>query len=134
MRSSRESSSSACFWTASGIFRVGDFLSILLDDGAIAFSEFFSDSVHLTTQQVLALLFLRAGIDVFTDPLAQLQLGEAFLLQAHGQRQPLDDVERLQQVDFLLDADVRRIAGGVGQRTGASDRSQERADPAVVAA
>ena len=80
------------------------------------FAELLADRVHLPAQEVLALLLLRAGFDVVADPLADLQLGEAFLLQPQRQRQPLDDVERLEQLDLLFEVEVRRVAGGIGQR------------------
>ena len=51
-----------------------------------------------------------------------------------GQRQPLDDVERFEQLQLLVDVQIRRVAGGVGQGAGIGDRAHERADPAIVAA
>ena len=50
------------------------------------------------------------------------------------QLQPLHDVERLEQLDLLLEGQVRRVAGGVGQRARLGDRAHEGAHPAVVAA
>ena len=46
----------------------------------------------------------------------------------------LGDVERLQQLDLVSQAQVRRVAGGVGQRARPGDRAQERADARVGAA
>ena len=57
--------------------------------------------------------------------LRTLQFGQPLLLEPHRQRQPLDDVERFEQLDLLVDVEVRRVAGRVGQRAGAGDRSHE---------
>ena len=51
-----------------------------------------------------------------------------------GEAQTLDHVERLQHVDLLGEAQVGRIAGGVGERAGVGDRAHERTHAAVVAA
>ena len=48
--------------------------------------------------------------------------------------EPLDHVERLEELNLLRDVEVRRIAGRVRQRAGTGDRAQERADPPIVAA
>ena len=56
------------------------------------------------------------------------------LLEAERQLEPLDDVERLEQLDLLLEGEVRGVAGGVGQRARLGDRAHEGAHPAVVAA
>ena len=48
--------------------------------------------------------------------------------------QALGDVERLEQLDLLLEGQVGGVAGGVGERAGLGDRAQERGDAAVVAA
>ena len=50
------------------------------------------------------------------------------------EREPLGDVERLEDLDLLLEADVRRVADRVGQRAGLADRAQPRADALVDAA
>ena len=97
-------------------------------------AQFLANRVHLLPQEVVPLLLLGAGFDVVPDALAHLQLGQPFLLQPQRQRQPLDDVERLQQFDLLCEVEIRRVAGGVGQRARLGDRAHERADPAVVAA
>ena len=51
-----------------------------------------------------------------------------------GELEALGDVERLQQLDLLLEGQVGRVAGGVGQRAGLGDRAQQGGDAAVVAA
>ena len=53
---------------------------------------------------------------------------------ASAELEPLDDVERLEQLDLLLEGEVRRVAGGVGQRARLGDRAHEGANAPVVAA
>ena len=48
--------------------------------------------------------------------------------------QPLDDVDRLEQLDLLVEVDVGRVGDRVGERAGLADRADERRDAAVVAA
>ena len=110
-------------------------LLAVVDRGAgVVFAELLADRVHLLAQEVFALLLLGAAFDVVPDPLAHHELGQAFLLQPQRQLQPLDDVERFEELDLLRHVEVGRVAGGVRQRAGMGDRAQERADPAVVSA
>ena len=62
---------------------------------AVVLAELLADRVHLAAQEVLALLLLRARLDVVADALAHLQLGQPVALQLQRQRQALDHVERL---------------------------------------
>ena len=110
------------------------FGAVLLGDRAVVLAELLANRVHLPAQEILALLFLRAGLDVVANALADAQLGEPVLLEPQRQRQPLDDVERFQQLELLVDVQIRRVAGRVRQRAGIGDRAHERADAAVVAA
>ena len=112
----------------------GDLLAVFLGDRAFVLAQFLANRVHLLPQEVVPLLLLGARFDVLPDALPHLQLGQPLLLQAQRQRQPLDDVERLQQFDLLCVVEVWRIAGGIGQRARLGDRAHERADAAVVAA
>ena len=48
--------------------------------------------------------------------------------------QPLDDVDRLEQLDALGEADVRRVGARVGERAGLGDGAQELAHAIVGAA
>ena len=92
------------------------------------------DRLHLLAQDVLALLLVRAGLDVLADLLAQLQLGQALALEVDDELQALGDVERLERAHLVLEGHVGRVADRVGQRAGIADRAQERADPLVRAA
>ena len=47
----------------------------------------------LLAQEVLALLLLRAGLDVVADAAAHLQLGEPLALEAERELEALDDVD-----------------------------------------
>ncbi len=103
-------------------------------DRAVVLAELLADRLHLLAQEVLALLLLRARLHVVADPLAHLQLGEPLALEANRQLEPLGHVERLQQLHLLLERDLGRVAGAVGQRARLGDRAQEGRDAAVVAA
>ena len=94
----------------------GDLLPIFLGDRTLVLAEFFTNRVHLAPQEILALLFLRTRLHVVADALADAQFGEPLLLEAQRQRQPLDDVERFQQLELLVDVQIGRVAGGIRQR------------------
>ena len=52
----------------------------------------------------------------------------------HGELEALGDVERLEDLDLLLERDVGRVADRVGQRARLDDRAQELGDALVGAA
>ena len=83
------------------------------------------DRLHLLAQEVLALLLVGALADVLADLPAQLQLDEPLALDLDGELEALGDVERLEDLDLLLEGDVGRVADRVGQRAGLDDRAQE---------
>ena len=87
-----------------------DLRAVLLDDGALVLAELLADRLHLLAQEVLALLLLGARLDVVADALAHLHLGEPLALEAHGELEPLDDVDGLEQLDLLLEGQVGRVA------------------------
>ena len=60
--------------------------------------------------------------------------GQALALHLEGELEALADVERLEQLDLLLEGQVGGVAAGVGQGARLGDRAQERRDAAVVAA
>ena len=109
-------------------------LAVFVGNRAVVFAQLLADGVHLTAQEVLALLLLRAVFDVVVDALSHLQLREPLPLELERQLEPLDDVERFEELQLLVEVQVRRIAGRVGQRAGVGDRPHERADPSIVAA
>ncbi len=111
-----------------------DLRAVLVRHRGVVLAELLADRVHLLAQEVLALLLLRALLHVLADALADLQLGQALALQLDGQLQALGHVERAQQPDLLLVAEVGRVPGRVRQRAGLGDRAQERGDAPVVAA
>ena len=53
-----------------------ELLPVLLDDRGVVLAELLADRVHLAPEDVLALLLLRALLDVLADAPAHLQLGE----------------------------------------------------------
>ena len=112
----------------------GDLLAVLLGDRGAVLAQLALDRLHLLAQDVLALLLVRAGLDVLADLLAQLQLGQALALEVDDDLQAVGDVERLERADLVLEGHVGRVADRVGQRAGIADRAQERADAVVGAA
>src|SRR6201985_3650316 len=84
---------------------LGDLGAVLLDDVGGVLAQLALDGLHLLAQEVLALLLVRAGLDVLADLAAQLELGQALALELDGQLEPLGDVERLEDVDLLLEVD-----------------------------
>ena len=121
---------------ADGLGQLGlrELAPVLVDDGGVVLAELLADRLHLAAQDVLALLLGGALLDVVADAPAHLHLGEPLALQRDRQREALLDVERLEELDLLLEAEVGRVADGVGKRAGLADRADERRDPAVVAA
>ena len=117
-----------------GHARARNLLAVFVGDGAVVLAELLANGVHLTPQEVLALLLLRAVFDVVVDALAHLQLRQPLALKLQRQLEPLDDVERFEELQLLGEVQVGRIAGGVGQRARVGDGPHERADPSVVAA
>ena len=111
-----------------------DLLAVVLGDGRRVLAELALDRLHLLAQEVLALLLVGARLDVLADALAHLQLGEPVALELQRALEALGDVEDLQQLDLLLEGQVGRVAGGVGERPRLGDRAQEGRDAAVVAA
>ena len=81
-----------------------DLRAVLVDDGALVLAELLADRVHLLAEEPLALLLLRALLDVVADAAPHLQLGEPLALELEGELQPLDDVDRLEQLDALREA------------------------------
>ena len=113
---------------------LGDLALVLLDRAALVLAQLLADRLHLLAQEVVALLFLGAGLDVLADPAAHLQLGQPLALEVDRQLQAGGDVDLLQQAQLLLAGQVGAEPGRVGQRARLLDRAQEGGDAAVVAA
>jgi hypothetical protein len=88
----------------------------------------------LAAQDVLALLALSALLDVFADPMTDLQLGQALALEPHGELEPLDHVNCLEQLDALFEGDLRSVGGGVCERADLANRAHEGRDAPIVTA
>ena len=134
MRSKRPSSRSACSRTASGIAASAIFVRYSsTTDPSSSPSSLRIESI-CWRRRYSRCCFSMPGVDVLADPLADLHHREALALERERELEPLGDVDRLEQLDLLLEAQVGRVAGGVGERAGLADRAQERLDAAVVAA
>ncbi len=83
----------------------------------VELAELLADGVHLTAQQELALGLLHALLDVGADALAQREVTQGLAGPLEHQAQPVLDVDRLEHSRLLLEVQVRRVAGGVRQRT-----------------
>src|SRR5436190_636852 len=113
---------------------LGDLGPIVLGNGGVILAELLADRLHLLAEDVLALLLLRALLDVLADAAADLQLGEPLALGLQGQLEPLDDVDSLEQLDALLEGELGCVRGRVCQCAGLADRADERGDAPVVSA
>ena len=80
------------------------------------------------------MLLLRPRLHLVADALAHAQLRQPVLLEPEGEGQPLDHVQGLEQLQLLVEVQVRGVAGRVGQGAGMGDGADEGADPAIVAA
>ena len=110
---------------------LGELRPVVLGGRAVVLAELLADRLHLAAQDVLALLLLGAGLDVLADAPADLQLGEPLVLEPQRQLEALDDVDRLEQLHLVGEADVGRVGRGVGECAGAADRANELVDARV---
>ncbi len=109
-------------------------MTILVHQRAVLLAKLLADGVHLTAEEVLALLLLGSVFDIVSDSLSHLELRQPFTLKLQGQRQPLDDVEGFEQSQLLVEIEIGRIAGRISQGAGRRNGPHERPDPSVVAA
>src|SRR5262249_18944123 len=116
-----------------GHARLGDLGAVLVGDRGLVLAQLLADGVHLLAQEVVALLLLGTGFDVLADALADLELGQTIALEAERQAEALDHVERLQEVDLLVEAQIGRVARSIGERARIGDGADEGAHAAVVA-
>ena len=77
----------------------------------VVLAQLLADGLHLLAQEVLALLAVGALLDVVADLRPDLQLGEPLALQLERTRQPLGDVQGLEQPILCSKAEVGRVAG-----------------------
>src|SRR5262249_41369447 len=84
--------------------------------------------------QVVALLFLCAGFHLVSNPLADVQFGQPLALELEGQVQPIQDIEGLEQFDFLVEIQIGRVPGSIRKFSNMADRPNKVFDSAVVAA
>ena len=122
------SSRSACSRTSLRHAGVGDLLAVLVGDRRLVLAELLADRVHLPAQEVLALLLLRAGLDVLADALAHLQLGEPL---AAGGAARASAARRRRAVSssptFCVEGEVGRVAATCRPARRARDRARTKA-------
>ena len=105
---------------------LGDLRAVVVGDGGVVLAELLADRLELLRRMYSRCCLLRALLDVVADAPAHLQLGEPLALEAEGELEPLDDVDRLEQLDLLLEGELGRVGGRVGERAGLADRADER--------
>ena len=113
--------------------RVRNLLAVFVHDRAVVLAKFLANRVHLTAQEIFALLLLGAVFDVVSNALSHLQLIQPLSLKLNRQPEPLDDVERFKELQLLTEAQVGRVARRIGQGARIGDGPHECADPSVVA-
>ena len=84
----------------------------------LVLAELLADRGELLAEQELALALVHALAHVVLDLLGHVELGEVLARPLEHQRQARLDVGGLQQLALLLVAEVRRVAGHVGQLGG----------------
>jgi hypothetical protein len=109
----------------------GDLGAEVVGDGRVVLAELLADRLHLLAQDVLALLLLRAFLDVLADAAAHLQLRQTLGLEAQRQLEPLDDVDGLQQPHLVGEGDVGGVGSRIGERAQLGDRAEERMDALI---
>ena len=95
---------------------------------AVELAQLLLDGIHLATEEELALGLLHALLDIGADALADRQVAEGLLGPAEHQTQPRLDVGRLEHLDLLLELEVGRVAGGIGERVGVGHGREHRDD------
>ena len=114
---------------ALGHARFLDLPPVLGDDVSAAFlAELLLDRVHLLPEQVLALGLLHPLADVLTDLVLEAHLAQDLSGPPQDLRQALLDVQGLQDLDLLLEGQVRGVPGRVGHGPRVLDPSEELGD------
>ncbi len=118
--------------------RVGQLLfgspgPVLRDGVLLGVAELLADGVHLAAQEQLALLLVEVVADLGADLLLQLEVGQHLPRPGQRELQAQLDVDRLEELDPLLDREIGRVRGGVRELTGVVDPCQHVGDPARAA-
>ena len=90
-------------------------LAVGRNDVAATLVELLFDGLELLAEQKLTLGLLHAFGDIAADLLLQRGVGQDRLVPVDQLCQPLLDVQRLEHLELLVGAEVRRVAGHVGQ-------------------
>ena len=108
--------------------------AVLRDDVVVALPQLLADGIELASQQELALLLLHPVGHLGTDLLGELELGERVTCPGDGEREPLLDVDRLEQLDLAFEGEVGPPARRVGERAGLRDAGQRILEPSAAEA
>ena len=103
---------------AHGVGHVGglDPAAVVVGPVGLALAELLADRGELLAQQELALALLHALADVLADLVGELDLGEVLAGPPDQRLEPRLHVGGLEQLALAVDREVRRVAGGVGDR------------------
>ena len=104
---------------AYGVGDVGglDPAAVVVGAVGLALAELLADGGELLAQQELPLALLHALADVLTDLVGELDLGEVLPRPADQGLEPRLHVGGLEQLPLAVHREVRRVAGGVGDRS-----------------
>src|SRR5207247_7110370 len=91
---------------------------------AVVVAELLAYGGQLLAQEELALALLHAFGDVGADPVAQGQVGENLAGPPEDELEASFDVDGLEDLDLLIEGEIRGIAGGVGHGAGVADAAE----------
>src|SRR6202035_3468249 len=86
-------------------------------DVVAAFTELLLDRLELLAQQEVSLRLLHPLVDLGANLLAHRRVGKHVLGPGNEPGETLLDVERLEHLDLLLDAEVGRVSGQIREVT-----------------
>ena len=100
-----------------------DLVAKLVDLGLlrVVLAQLALDRLELLAQDVLALGLVHLGLDLGLDPALELEDLDLVREEVGDELEPLDDVDRLEQLLALLGGHVRAVGDHVGQQPGLAD-------------
>ena len=104
---------------------VGEPLAIGGDHVVAALAELLLDGLELLAEDELALVLLHPLGHLGADPVLEVGLTERLLGPGDDERQPLLDIERLQDLELLGQGEVGRVPGEIGQVPGGAGFAEE---------
>ena len=134
MRSRRASSRSACSRTSSGISASAIFVRYSSTTERLVLAELLADRLHLRRRMYSRCCFSAPDSTSSRIRLRTCSSASRSRWSSSASSSRSRTSTRLEQLDLLLEGEVGRVAGGVGERARLGDRAHEGGDAAVVAA